>query len=65
MVTVENGSLMIAATGGTSSVGDRTARRTSSSRGAGRVELRAGDDGKATQLIFRQPGGQMVAKKVQ
>lgn len=66
MVSVENGSLMIAATG-QGKVRGRPYGEKDFFVPEAQAELSfvLGDDGKATQVIFRQPGGQMVAKKVQ
>lgn len=66
VVTVESGSLMIAATG-QGKVRGRPYGEKDFFVPEAQAELSfvLGDDGKATQLIFRQPGGQMVAKKVQ
>ena len=66
MVTVENGSLMIAATGQNKLRGRPYGEKDFFVPEAqAELSFVLGDDGKATQLIFRQPGGQMVAKKVQ
>ena len=66
MVTVENGSLMIAATGQNKLRGRPYGEKDFFVPEAqAEFSFVLGDDGKATQLIFRQPGGQMVAQKVQ